>query len=81
MYVCHQPDAIGVSIEGNPVTRGRTTLSKAGCLLFGLTYALELKYPPKLVHTFETYQRLFVGMDHMRPKPSSKYTNLLTKLS
>ncbi|KTG31534.1 hypothetical protein cypCar_00044298 [Cyprinus carpio] len=81
IYMCHQPDTIGIIIEGQPVVRGVPNLSKACCLLFGLTYALDLKYPSKLVHTFEIYQRLFVGLDPMRPKPSSKYANLLTKLS
>ncbi|XP_039509454.1 uncharacterized protein LOC120464175 [Pimephales promelas] len=81
IYMCHHPDTIGIMIEGQPVVRGVPNLSKACCLLLGLTYALDLKYPSKLVYTFEIYQRLFVGLDPMRPKPSSKYANLLTKLS
>ncbi|XP_039648395.1 uncharacterized protein LOC120553766 [Perca fluviatilis] len=81
VYMCHQPNAIGIVIEGHPVVRGLNNLSQACCLLLGLTYCLDMKYPPKLQHTFETYQRLFVGIDPMRPKPSSKYTSLLNKLS
>lgn len=81
IYVCHQPDTVGIIVDGHPVIRGLPNLAKACCLLFGLIYALELKYPKKLVYTFEVYQRLFLGMDVMRPKPSSKYTNLLNKLS
>lgn len=34
----HQPDTIGIIIEGQPVVRGVPNLSKACCLLFGLTY-------------------------------------------
>ncbi len=34
----HQPDTIGIIIEGQPVVRGVPNLSKACCLLFGLAY-------------------------------------------
>ncbi|XP_009295485.2 uncharacterized protein [Danio rerio] len=81
IYMCHQPDTIGIIIEGQPVVRGLPNLAKACCLLFGLTYAIDLKYPSKLMYTFEIYQRLFVGLDPMRPKSSPKYAKLLTKLS
>ncbi|XP_035525943.1 uncharacterized protein LOC118338089 [Morone saxatilis] len=80
IYVCHQPDAVGIIIDGTPVLTGLENMSRACCLLLGLTYALNLDYPPKLAKTFEVFQRLFVGLDMLQPKPSSKYINLKNKL-
>ncbi|XP_049455374.1 uncharacterized protein LOC125902801 isoform X1 [Epinephelus fuscoguttatus] len=80
IYVCHQPDAVGIIIDGTPVLTGLDNMSKACCLLLGLTYALNLDYPPKLAKTFEVFQRLFVGLDMLQPKPTSKYINLKNKL-
>ncbi|XP_067330012.1 uncharacterized protein [Channa argus] len=80
IYICQQPDAVGVIIDGTPVLTGLDNMSRACCLLFGLTYALNLDYPPKLAKTFEVFQRLFVGLDTLQPKPSSKYINLKNKL-
>ncbi|KAA8587585.1 hypothetical protein FQN60_016447 [Etheostoma spectabile] len=80
IYVCHKPDAVGIVIDGTPVLTGVGTLSRACCLLLGLTYALNLDYPPKLVRTFEVFQRLFVGLDMLQPKPTSKYISLKNKL-
>ncbi|XP_068427650.1 uncharacterized protein [Clinocottus analis] len=80
IYVCHQPDAVGIIIDGTPVLTGLDNMSRACCLLLGLTYALNLDYPPKLAKTFEVFQRLFVGLDMMQPKPTSKYISLKNKL-
>ncbi|XP_042354024.1 uncharacterized protein LOC121951665 isoform X2 [Plectropomus leopardus] len=80
IYVCQQPDTVGIVIDGTPVLTGLGNMSRACCLLLGLTYALNLDYPPKLARTFEVFQRLFVGLDVMQPKPSSKFINLKNKL-
>ncbi|KAM6920120.1 uncharacterized protein PEZ65_012164 [Lycodopsis pacificus] len=80
IYVCQQPDAVGIIINGTPVLTGLDSMSRACCLLLGLTYALNLDYPPKLAKTFEVFQRLFVGLDMMQPKPTSKYISLKNKL-
>ncbi len=40
IYMCHQPNTIGIIIEGQPVVRGVPNLSKAYCLLCSLFSAL-----------------------------------------
>ncbi|KAJ8007685.1 hypothetical protein DPEC_G00096730 [Dallia pectoralis] len=69
IYVCCEPDAVGIIIEGIPVLTNLGNLAKACCFLLVLTYALNLEYPSKLSKTFEVFQRLFVGLDTLRPKP------------
>ncbi|XP_034468605.1 uncharacterized protein LOC117777772 isoform X1 [Hippoglossus hippoglossus] len=80
IYACQQPDAVGIIIDGTPVLTGLDNVSRACCLLFGLTYALNRDYPPKLAKTFEVFQRLFVGLDTLQSKPSSKFISLKNKL-
>ncbi|XP_063741520.1 uncharacterized protein LOC134865754 isoform X2 [Eleginops maclovinus] len=80
VYVCQQPDAVGIIIAGTPVMTDLDNLPRACCLLLGLTYALNLDYPPKLAKTFEVFQRLFVGLDMLQPKPTSKFISLKNKL-
>ncbi|XP_045906817.1 uncharacterized protein LOC123971844 [Micropterus dolomieu] len=80
IYVCNKPDAVGIIIDGTPVLTGLDNMSRACCLLLGLIYALNLDYPPKLAKTFEVFQRLFVGLDTLQPKPTSKYISLKNKL-
>lgn len=76
IYVCREPDAVGIIIEGIPVLTNLGNLAKACCFLLGLTYALNLEYPSKLSKTFEVFQTLFVGLDTLRPKPSPKFMTL-----
>ncbi|KAM9323053.1 uncharacterized protein KZ484_021139 [Pholidichthys leucotaenia] len=80
IYVCHQPDTVGIVIDGTPVLTGLESMSQACCLLLGLTYTLNMDYPPKLSRTFEVFQRLFVGLDTLQPRPTSKYITLKNKL-
>ena len=80
IYICREPDAVGIVIEGIPVLTHLGNLAKACCLLLGLTYALNLDYPSKLSKTFEVFQRLFVGLDTLRPKPTPKFMTLKNKL-
>ncbi|XP_024116850.1 uncharacterized protein LOC112138529 [Oryzias melastigma] len=80
IYQCQEPDAVGIVIDGTPVLTGIASISRACCLLIGTIYALNLKYPAKLPKTFEVFQRLFLGLDTLRPKPSSKFITLRNKL-
>lgn len=80
IYICQDPDAAGIVIEGVPVLTDLDNLPRACCLLLGMTYALNLQYPSKLSRTFEVFQRLLMGLDVMRPKPSSKYMSLKSKI-
>ncbi|XP_072769552.1 uncharacterized protein [Nerophis lumbriciformis] len=80
IYICREPNAVGIIIEGVPVLTHLGNLAKACCLPLGLTYALNLEYPSKLSKTFEVFQRLFVGLDTLRPKPTPKFMTLKNKL-
>ncbi|XP_061905561.1 uncharacterized protein LOC133651599 [Entelurus aequoreus] len=80
IYICREPNAVGIIIEGVPVLTHLGNLAKACCLLLGLTYELNLEYPSKLSKTFEVFQRLFVGLDTLRPKPTPKFMTLKNKL-
>ncbi|KAI2642470.1 Olfactory receptor 497 [Labeo rohita] len=55
-----------------------SSLRESQCLLI-----LEIwpgRYPPQLCKTFEVFQRLFVGLDTLRPKASSRFMTLKNKL-
>ncbi|KAK0137928.1 hypothetical protein N1851_025852 [Merluccius polli] len=80
IYVCREPDNTGIILEGLPVLTGVSSVARACCLLLGLAYAVNLEYPVKLQHTFEVFQRLFMGLDPKRPKQSPKYITLKNKL-
>lgn len=55
-------------------------LAWACCPLFGMIYALSLKYPPKLSNTFEGFQRLLAGLNTLCPELTSKFVALRNKL-
>ncbi|XP_061897283.1 uncharacterized protein LOC133646183 [Entelurus aequoreus] len=80
IYICREANAVGIIIEGVPVLTHLGNLAKVCRLLLGLTYALNLEYPSKLSKTFEVFQRLFVGLDTLRPKPTPKFMTLKKKL-
>jgi len=42
IYVCREPDAVGIIIEGIPGLTNLGNLAKACCFLLGLRYALNL---------------------------------------
>lgn len=79
IYVCQ--DTYGIVIDGQPIVKGLTTLANVFCLLVGFIYALDLEYPTKVKYTFEVFQRLFIGLNPLRPKPSNKYTGFIKKLT
>lgn len=61
------PNSICVVIEGDIVVRSLPRLADALLLLFGLTYALHLDYPKKLVYTFTFVQKILLCLDDNRP--------------
>ena len=77
IYTRQEPDAAGI-IKGVPVLIGLETLSIP--LLLGLMYALNLECPCKLSKTLQIFQRLFAGLDSLRPKPTAKFMTLKNKL-
>ncbi|KAG5848607.1 hypothetical protein ANANG_G00100310 [Anguilla anguilla] len=80
IYACREPDAVGIIIEEISVLTDLGNPARACCLLLGVTYALNLQYPSKLYKAFEVFQRLFVGLDTLRPKPTSKFVSFKNKL-
>ncbi|XP_071347931.1 uncharacterized protein [Trachinotus anak] len=75
IYICQQPVAVGIIIDGTPVLTGLDNVPRACCLLLGLTCSLNLDYPPKLAETFKVFQR-----QRLQLKPTSKYISLKNKL-
>ncbi|XP_049322989.1 uncharacterized protein LOC111197377 isoform X2 [Astyanax mexicanus] len=76
--VMDHPADVGVVIEGVVVLEDLASVSLAIALLFGLTYAFNLSYPPKFRYTFEVIQKLFLELD--ANKLSHKVQALKTKL-
>lgn len=51
---------IKIIIDGTEVLKEVPTIPTAVALFFGLTYALNLKYPKKLQYTFEFVQKVLM---------------------
>lgn len=58
-----------IILEGRIVMDDLGNLPHAMCLLFGLTYALNLEYPQQLKYTFDFIQRVFLSLGHKSLKP------------
>ncbi|XP_078029677.1 uncharacterized protein LOC144466491 [Epinephelus lanceolatus] len=72
------PEDIGLVIDGAEVLNDLSSIASAYAMLFGLMYALNLRYPVELKYTFETFQK--IGMDIESRQMSRRVQNLCAKL-
>ncbi|KAK0151156.1 hypothetical protein N1851_007730 [Merluccius polli] len=70
----------GIAIEGAEVLFGIPDVAHACTYLMGLIYALELRYPNKLKYTFEVFQKIFLELEDVNQKVSSKVHDLKVSL-
>jgi len=70
----------GIAIEGAEVLFGIPSVAHACTYLMGLIYALELSYPKKLKYTFEVFQKVFLELEDVNKKMSSKVHDLKVSL-
>ncbi|KAJ8375573.1 hypothetical protein SKAU_G00061530 [Synaphobranchus kaupii] len=70
------PKQAGIAIEGAEVLFGIPDVAHACTYLMGLIYALELRYPNKLKYTFEAFQKIFLELEDVNKKMSSKVHDL-----
>lgn len=61
-----------LAIEGAEVLFGIPDLAHASIYLTGLIYALDLRYPNKLKYTFEVFLKIFLELEDVNQKVSSK---------
>lgn len=64
-----QSSGTAIILEGRVVMDDLDNLPSAMCLLFGLTYALNLEYPQQLKNTFDFIQRVLLSLGHKSLKP------------
>ena len=74
------PKQAGIAIEGAEVLFGIPDVARACTYLMGLIYALELRYPNKLKYTFEVFQKIFLELEDVNQKVSSKVHDLKVSL-
>ncbi|KAG1948923.1 hypothetical protein F2P79_011815 [Pimephales promelas] len=83
-FVIRESDAlsrvldISIAIEGVEVLKELPTVACACAMMFGLVYALNLKYPEGLKYTFEAFQ--IIIMDIESKQMSRRVQNLSSKL-
>ncbi|XP_072558006.1 uncharacterized protein [Paramormyrops kingsleyae] len=63
------PERIAVVLEGNVVI-DCTTLADGFVMLFSLIYGLHLSYPKDLANTFDFIQKVLMGLDDGKLRPS-----------
>lgn len=68
---------LSVVLEEQVVLDNVQDLPTAVALLFGLIYALNISYPKELKYTFETIQKVFIGLD---PQCSARVQSFKNKL-
>lgn len=61
------PASIAIVVEDDLVMSDIPRLADAFALLFGLTYAMHLDYPKKLIQTFTFIQKVLMGLDDGQP--------------
>lgn len=74
----HPPKDIMIVIDGTQVLNEVPSVSTAVAMFFGLTYALNLKYPKNLQYTLEFVQKVLMdlGGKKMSPKVHKLSTHL-----
>ncbi|XP_041482320.1 uncharacterized protein LOC121429408 [Lytechinus variegatus] len=77
--VSDPPADIGIILEGVDVVSNIRSVADALILIFGLVYAVDLQYPPKLKYLFEVIQKLIMGLEGSG-KLSPKVQSLKLKL-
>ncbi|XP_041841969.1 uncharacterized protein LOC121640324 [Melanotaenia boesemani] len=58
----HSPKDIKIVIDGTPVLNEVPSVATAVAMLFGLTYALNLRYPKNLQYTLEFVQKVLMEL-------------------
>ncbi|KAL3975122.1 hypothetical protein ACER0C_023748 [Sarotherodon galilaeus] len=73
------PTSTAIVIEGNLVMDKIKDFPQAVCLLFGLTYALQLDYPKYMAHTLRFIQTVMLGLGSktLSPKLQSLRNSLM----
>lgn len=61
--ITSKPEDIGVVLEGQMVLHDLDNVALAAAMLFGLMYALNLKYPPELKYSFKVLQKVVMELD------------------
>ncbi|XP_033984230.1 uncharacterized protein LOC117480856 isoform X2 [Trematomus bernacchii] len=74
----HRPKDVKVLIEGTEVLSGLPSVATAFAMLFGLIYALNLRYPKELQSTFEVVQKVLMELEGKKMSP--KVNRLRTQL-
>ncbi|XP_026053336.1 uncharacterized protein LOC113039609 isoform X2 [Carassius auratus] len=63
------PVSTAVIVEGGIVLDNLQNLPQAICILFGLSYALNLKYPKGMINTFNFVQKVMLGLGQNKLPP------------
>lgn len=74
------PVSTAIIVEGGIVMDNLQNLPQAICLLFGLSYALNLDYPKSMKNTFNFFQKVMLGLgkNKLPPKLQSLKNLLLS---
>uniref|UniRef100_A0A3Q2VV74 Uncharacterized LOC102288954 n=1 Tax=Haplochromis burtoni TaxID=8153 RepID=A0A3Q2VV74_HAPBU len=67
------PEDVGVLIEGVEANTDLGNIAQACALLFGLTYCLNLSYPPELKCTFEVLQKILLNLDGQKLSSKAQF--------
>ena len=73
-----EPVDIGIIIDGVEVLSDQSSVASACAVLFGLIYALDLKYPEELKYSLEFFQKIIMNIESKNM--SKRVLNLSAKL-
>ena len=81
MAIVSGNEGIKIVIDGTEVLREVPTIATAVAMFFGLTYALNIKYPKNLQYTLEFVQKVMMelGGKKMSPKIHGLNTQLYSQ--